>query len=279
MNDKHRNHIYKKEIADYYSQRSQSYDQSNWHDCIAKKLVETAKISPELKLLDIATGTGVVAMYAAAKLGPSGSIIGVDISKGMISTAISKIPDLPTTNIHFELGDGEELHFAPGSFDLILCGSAFIWMNDLLSTLIHWKTRLKPKGRVGINAFSENAFVTGVVAQKVLHKYGVTYQMSKPTGSAEKCHHLFDQAGFKNIEVIVDEGGNYIDFEQAKKAWNGLRQPAPGQYPHPMANMTDEEIANARSDFEHQLEILNTDRGIWNDMTTFYVFGEIPDNS
>lgn len=271
--------MYKKEIADYYSQRSQSYDESTWHDRIARKLVELAKVSPNATVLDIATGTGMVAMYVASKLGPSGSLVGIDISEGMINIAKSKIPDSLINNVHFELGDGEALQFPLESFDLVLCGSAFIWMNDLHSTLTHWKTRLKPNGRVGLNAFSENAFVTGMVTQKVLIKYGVSYLMSKPTGSVEKCHELLERAGFKNIEIVVDEDGSYIGLEEAKKAWTSIRQPAPGQYPHPLATMTAKQMANAQADFEQELERLNTDRGIWNDMTTFYVYGEKPSDS
>lgn len=265
---------YKGEIADYYSRRSHAYDESAWHDRIARKLVECARIGTDDSVLDIATGTGMVAMYAAKRLGPRGSLIGIDISEGMIEIARSKIPGAPIHNIRFEIGDGEALPFSPDSFDLILCGSAFIWMTDLHSALTHWKALLKPKGRIGFHAFSESAFVTGVVAQKVLLKHGVSYLMSKPTGSVEKCRHLLGQAGFRNIEIVVDEDGNYMDLDKAKSAWKGLRQPAPGQYPHPLAGMTDEQMIKAQTDYEQELDRLNTDQGIWNDMTTFYVFGE-----
>lgn len=265
---------YKKEIADYYTQRSHVYDESAWHDRIARRLVEYARIGSDDSVLDIATGTGMVAMYAAKQLGPHGSLIGIDISEGMIDIASSKIPEAPIHNFRFEIGDGEALPFPPNSFDLILCGSAFIWMTDLHSALTHWRQRLKPKGRVGFHAFSASAFVTGVVAQKVLLKYGVSYLMSKPTGSVEKCRRLLEQAGFRNVEIVVDKNGNYIDLDKAKSAWKSLRQPAPGQYPHPLASMTDEQMAKAQTDYEHELNQLNTDQGIWNDMTTFYVFGE-----
>ena len=275
MNDA-QNQLYKKEIADYYSRRSQAYDESAWHDRIARKLVEAARIRADSAILDIATGTGLVALYAVAKLGASGSLVGIDISEAMIKIAKSKILDSPVNNIHFEIGDGEALQFPENSFDLILCGSAFIWMNDLHSTLTHWKTRLKPGGKIGLSAFSDNAFVIGVVAQKVLVKYGISFLMNKPTGSVEKCHRLFEQAGFKNIEIAVDNNGGYVGLREAKESWASLRQPAPGQYPHPLANMTAEQMANAQAEFEEELERLNTDQGIWNDMTTFYVFGERP---
>lgn len=238
---------YKDEIADYYSGRSRSYDDIAWHDRIARKLVELTEIRADASVLDIATGTGMVAMYAASKLGPNGALVGIDISEGMLNIARSKALEAPIKNIHFELADGEALPFPPGRFDVILCGSAFIWMHDLHATLTHWKAHLKPGGKIGFHAFSENTFVIGVVAQKVLLKYGVSYLMSKPTGSTEKCHQLLEQAGYKNIEILVDKDGGYIGLDDAKNAWASLRQPAPGQYPHPLANMTAEQMANAQA--------------------------------
>jgi ubiquinone/menaquinone biosynthesis C-methylase UbiE len=265
---------YKKEIADLYSGRSQAYDNSAWHDRIARKLVDYANIKSDSRVLDIGTGTGMVAFYAASKLGPRGSVIGIDISEGMIERAKSKLHNAQTTNIRFELGDGELLGYEPSSFDFIFCGSAFIWMTDLRTALTHWRSRLKPKGKVGFHAFSESAFVTGVVAQSVLLKYGVTYLMSKPTGSVDKCHKLLEQSGFKNADIKVDRYGAYISLEEARNSWVSAAHPAPGQFPHPLAGLTPEKLACARADYEQEIEKLNTQKGVWNDMTTFYVFGE-----
>ena len=265
---------YKKEIAGLYSMRSQAYDSSVWHDKIARKLVDYSNITIGSQVLDIATGTGMVALYAASKVGSLGSVIGIDISEGMIKKAKTKVDASEMLNVQFELGDGEALRFVPNSFDYIFCGSAFIWMTDLHATLVHWKTRLRPKGKLGFQAFSENAFVTGVVAQSVLARYGVSYLMNKPTGSVEKCQELLKQSGFRNIAVIVDADGDFISLEQAKSSWVSVLHPAPGQFPHPLASMTVEQLACAQVDYEHELEKLNTQKGIWNDMTTFYVFGD-----
>lgn len=265
---------YKKEIADLYSRRSHSYDNSAWHDRIARKLVDYANIKSDSQVLDIGTGTGMVALYAASQLGPGGSVIGIDISEGMIERAKSKLHSAHTPNVRFELGDGELLGYAPNSFDFIFCGSAFIWMTDLHATLTHWRERLKPDGKVGFHAFSESAFVAGVVAQSVLLKYGVTYLMSKPTGSVEKCRKLLEQSGFKNVDVKVDRYGTYVSLEEAINSWVSVSHPAPGQFPHPLAGLTPEQLACARADYEQEIEKLNTQKGVWNDMTTFYVFGE-----
>lgn len=265
---------YKKEIADLYSKRSNTYDNSAWHDRIARKLVDNANIKFGSRILDIGTGTGMAAFYALSKIGESGSVIGIDISKGMIEIAEAKLRETKFQNISFDIGDGEDLKYEQDSFDIIFCGSAFIWMTDLLSTLIHWRTRLRPGGKVGLHAFSENAFVTGTVAQSVLQKYGVNYLMSRPTGTNEKCKILLDKAGYRNIDIKVDTDGTFISLEDAKNSWVSASHPAPGQFPHPLKDLSPEQMASARADYELEIEKLNTSNGVWNDMTTFYVYGE-----
>jgi ubiquinone/menaquinone biosynthesis C-methylase UbiE len=265
---------YKNGIARLYSQRSQSYDDSAWHEEIARKLVDYSNIAVDSQVLDVATGTGMVAFYAATKLGPQGSVIGIDIAEGMIERAKAKLNDKSYPNVRFEVGDGEELAFPPNTFDYIFCGSALIWMTDLNAALSHWRTRLRPNGMVGFHAFSESAFVAGTVAQSVLSNFGISYLMSQPTGTPEKCRALLTDAGYKNIEVIAIEEGKYISLEEAKGSWVSASHPAPGQFPHPLTLMTSEQMTEAHAEFDHKLETLNTPEGIWNDMTTFYVYGK-----
>ncbi len=265
---------YKKSVAELYSRRSRSYDRSEWHDRMARNIVDYAEIKSGSKVLDIATGTGMVAFYAASKTGSDGAVIGIDISEGMIQISNTKLKSSEFSNIKFEIGDGETLAYEDKSFDYIFCGSVLIWMTDLQSALVHWRSKLKDTGKVGFHAFSENAFVSGVVAQSVLEKFGVSYLMNKPTGSVEKCEKLLTQAGYRNIDIKIDADGNYISKEDALNSWVTATHPAPGQFPHPMSTMTEKQISEAQSDFEREIEMLNTNRGIWNDMTTYYVFGK-----
>jgi len=112
---------YKKDIANLYSKRSQTYDESAWHDRLARKLVDLASINSDSQILDIGTGTGMLAFYAATKLGPQGFVMGIEISEGMIEKAKSKLHATQIRNVRFESGDGEALRFLPGSFDCIFC--------------------------------------------------------------------------------------------------------------------------------------------------------------
>jgi len=200
--------------------------------------------------------------------------VGIDIAQGMIDTAQAKNAAARHANLRFELADAENLPFPPDRFDFIFCGAALIWMTDIPGALRHWRTRLRAHGRVGFHAFSENAFVAGTVAQSVLATYGVSYQMSQPTGTPQKCRALLEGAGYKNIDIQTIDEGTFISLDEAKRAWLGATHPAPGQFPQPMANMTALQVEGARQEFERRLEALNSAHGIWNDMTTYCAYAE-----
>ena len=264
---------YKQQIADLYSRRSQTYDDGDWHPRIAHRLVEHARITRGQHVLDIATGTGMVAIEAAQLVGSEGRVVGVDISNGMLEQARRKVEALGLSNIQFQFADAEALDFPENSFDVVLCSSAFIWMSDLNAALRLWHRLLKPGGLIGFHAFAETAFVGGVVAQKVAEKYGISYAMSKPTGTIEKCHDLLAAAGFKVIEIKPEQDGGYISLEQAKRMWAGSEHPAPGQFPNPLSQLSSEQLEQAKAKFEAELEALVTEQGIWNDLTIFFTFG------
>jgi ubiquinone/menaquinone biosynthesis C-methylase UbiE len=268
---------YKQQIADIYSSRSANYDRGEWHPRIAHRLLKSARLQTGMQVLDIATGTGMVAIEAARIVCTEGRVIGIDISTGMVDIARQKAQALGLQNIEFQLADGEALDFPANTFDYIFCSSALIWMSDLRGALQHWHQLLKPGGKLGFHAFAETAFIGGVLTQKVLEKYGVSLLLSKPTGTVEKCQELLQQAGYESIEIESVPDGNWIDVEKAKGMWAGHESfPAPGQHPHPARQLTTAQLAQAKIEFDAELDKLQTDRGIWDDGTIFYTFGRKP---
>jgi ubiquinone/menaquinone biosynthesis C-methylase UbiE len=260
---------YKQQIADLYTCRSQTYDNSDWHLRIARRLVEYGRVSGGQRVLDIATGTGHAAIAAAEIVGSEGAVVGVDISPGMLDRARIKALELNLKHTEFLLADAEALDFPANSFDRIFCSSAFIWMSDLHAALAHWHGFLKPGGIIGIHAFADTAFVGGIVTQKVAEKHGISFNMSQPTGTVEKCRSLLEKAGFEAVEVKIEQEGSYISLEKAKAMRAGSSHPAPGQYPPPLSALSTEQLAQFKAEFEVELEALETEQGVWNDIHHF----------
>ena len=262
---------FKQQVADVYSHRSNNYDdEGDFHPRLAHRLIECVGIYKGQKILDIATGTGLVAIEAAQLVGSESHVVGVDISTGLLKVAQQKILAAGLSNIELRQADAEASEFPDNSFDRVLCCTALPLMTNLQATLRLWHRFLKPDGLIGLCVFAETAFITGVVLQKVAQRYGVSLIFNDLTGTETKCYTLLQQAGFKDIEVKTEQYGSYISLSTAKKSWEGSLK-----YPlcHPLEQLSPEQLQQVKADYFTQLEALETDKGIWNDITTFFVLG------
>ncbi len=107
---------YKQGIANLYNRRSQTYDDSKWHVQICQCLLEYAQVSFGQHVLDIATGTGHIAIAASQIVGSEGRVIGIDISAGMLEQTRNKVEALGLKNIDFQLADAESVNLPANSF-------------------------------------------------------------------------------------------------------------------------------------------------------------------
>lgn len=101
-----------------------------------------AGLRPGMRLLDVATGTGLVAQGAARILGKPGGVIGVDPSRGMLREA-QKVLSGPVVQ-----GRAEALPFHDGLFDMLSMGFALRHVADLEVAFREYCRVLKPGGRV-----------------------------------------------------------------------------------------------------------------------------------
>lgn len=267
---------YHKVITDSYDERSKRYDDSQWHRQIALQTVDYCPPEIGHQVLDVATGTGSIAFYAAELVGESGSVVGVDISHGMLNKCVEKNSALSFKNLEFLCADGEHLPFADSSFDRIYCTSAIFWMSNTLATLRHWCELLRPGGHIGFNATPSKSFFWGHGARLVLEKYGVSYICNIPAGDYEDAKALIHLAGLENFRFYEENKGHFIALKDALGPPLTTDAYAPGQFPHPMENISDEVKSKMQKDFESELLKRNTPEGIWHDTTQYFIFGQKP---
>src|SRR5689334_8860697 len=82
---------------------------------IVPVLLSHARLAPGMRVLDIATGTGLAAEAAVQAVGPSGHVTATDISPAMIAKARERLGGLP--NVSFSIEDGQALSFPDADFD------------------------------------------------------------------------------------------------------------------------------------------------------------------
>lgn len=113
------------------------------------RAVDEARLGPGDKALDVACGTGRLAMELAARVGPRGSVTGLDFSEEMLAIARAKEPA-----IDWRSGDALELPFADGQFDAVTSGFSVRNFSDLARGLREMRRVTRPGGRVVVLEFT-----------------------------------------------------------------------------------------------------------------------------
>lgn len=133
---------------------------------VAAGLVEGARI------LDVATGTGLVLRSAESITGNRGLAIGLDPSRGMLAEC-RKAARSPLIQAR-----GESLPFADASFDMVSMGYGLRHVNDLRALFAEYRRVLKPGGRLLVLELTQprsawarrlNRFYLGTLVPKVAY--------------------------------------------------------------------------------------------------------------
>jgi len=253
-------------IADFNSRTN--YD-NDFRYRLANPLVQLAQLQSGQKVLDVATGTGIVAIAAAQIVGDEGKVIGVDISSGMLSQAQRKIEASSLQNIELIEADADHLNFSDNSFDAIFCSSAIVWFSDIPGVLRSWYRFLRKDGLVAFSCFAEKSHTTSVVYRAVAQGYGIPMlNVNEPLGTPKKCHKMLQEAGFEDIELKTEQFGWYISLSDVESSWNGNLNNALGSL---LLQLELSKLEQCKAEYIAELEALATGKGIWHDVTTFFV--------
>lgn len=261
---------YQKLVAESYDIRADVYDNHVWAREWCEQLVEYCPPTAGESILDLGCGSGNIAFAIAERVGPDGSIVGVDIARQMIAYCNKKLKDTHFTNLTFEYGDAEQLDYPPNHFDRIYASAILPWLINPQAALRHWFEFLKPGGWIGLTVWPSNSFVWGDGERQALRKYGIQATVHEFSGTKEKTQQLMELAGFSKINIHVVERGRWMEPGSLKgdfsKGEYGI-----GQYPHYLENVPDDIIKQASKDYCAEVDRLTTEQGVWHDMTTFFV--------
>ena len=136
-----------------------SYAQ-HWHALLAGVQADAlALAAPQAGeyALDVACGTGVVTAAMAKAVGPTGSVVGADLSAGMVASAESRLLAAGISQARCERMDAEALSLPTASMDLVVCALGLMYMPDAEAALREMHRVLRPGGRAVLAVWGERS--------------------------------------------------------------------------------------------------------------------------
>ena len=203
-------------IAGLYD-RMNSVMTAGLHHEWRRRAADLAELSPGDRALDVATGTGDLALELATRVAPGGEVVGMDFSERMLELARAKAGAL----VRFESGNALALDYADGEFDAATVGFGARNFSDLQRGLSEMARVVRPGGRVVVleittprrpplSTFFDLWFDHAIPALgRVVDSQAYTYlpsSVKRFPGPEELAARMWD-AGLREIRYVLTAGG------------------------------------------------------------------------
>jgi SAM-dependent methyltransferase len=162
------------------------------HLPITEPVLEMMELQPQHRVLDMGCGAGWATRLLAARV-PQGSVVGIDISDGMIRRAQQASRQF--SNITYQVGSAESIPCNSNFFDRILSVESFYYYPDQQRALDELIRVLVPGGRlfILINLYKENPYSLRWVGALAVPVHAL---------SENEYAAMFRKHGFKKVETL-----------------------------------------------------------------------------
>jgi SAM-dependent methyltransferase len=113
-------------------------------------LLDALGVTPGERLLDVATGPGTLARIASSRLGPTGYVLGTDLSDAMLAIAEAKGSVPGGARIEYRRSPALPLDAPAGAFDVVCCQQGLQFFPDRRGALAEMRRTIRSCGRLGL---------------------------------------------------------------------------------------------------------------------------------
>ncbi|HVL80923.1 MAG TPA: methyltransferase domain-containing protein [Actinomycetota bacterium] len=205
-------------------------------------LVDRAGIGEGERVLDVACGTGIVAREAAKRVGPSGEVVGADISPHMLQVAQEVAASSPAPMRWVQTGADS---LPDGPFDAVLCQQGLQFFPDRAAAAGEMRRVLAPGGRAAIAVWcglDRHELFDALIRAEARHLDAPLEALATPFsfGDPDRLRATLTEAGFSDVEV--EEVTHGVSFPSATR-WVGMTMMAAAAVMPELLEMPDDQRA------------------------------------
>jgi len=173
----------------------------------APRVAEFAGLKAGMSVLDVACGTGVLSLVAADIVGPTGSVVGLDLNAGMLEVAKRK-----ATHIDWHEAPAEAIPFVNSTFDAVVSQFGLMFFQDKALAIREMMRVLRPDGNLAIAVWDSLENVTGYagITRLLSRLFGDSSAESLRApyslGDTQQLSSLFFDAGVPGVKIETVEG-------------------------------------------------------------------------
>lgn len=192
---------------------------------LSEALLAQSVLQPGLRVLDLASGPGLLAEAVAERVGLQGLVVASDIAEGQLAACPEH------SGLRVVAADAEALPFADGSFERVLCGLGLMFFPDAARALREARRVLGANGRIALSVWGTAEQVPLVeCALSCLRRLLPPPKLSRPSvfryGAPTLLNTLLASAGFARIEIVPVRFDSR--FTDAAAYWQGFLDLAGG---------------------------------------------------
>ena len=192
---------------------------------LQRALLDDAALQCGERVLDLASGPGLLARDAAAQVGDDGRLVASDIAEAMLAVGQRRATADGLANLLFAAADAEHLPFADDHFDAVLLGLGLFMFPHPERALAEIRRVLRPGGRLVLSVWGPREAVPLIShAQDCIARILPKPKVERPSvfrfGHAGPLELLLRQAGFG--EVSIAEHRLHCHFPSHEAYWQAF---------------------------------------------------------
>lgn len=266
----------RQQVLNTFETVAASYDNpaTRFFHCCGDRLISKLNPGTGSQILDVATGTGAVALPAALAVAPHGRVQAIDLSNAMLDRALHNLQKAGISNIDFHVMDGEHLEFKHDYFDYVTCSFGLFFFNDMQSGLKEWLRVMKPGGQIMLTSFNESAFrPLADIFKRDMAEYGIEIPQEKwrHLTNRDDCQALLESAGFNEISIEAEQMGYHL--ETVDNWWQLLYSTGFRGF---IDQLSPQQLEEFQQQHKQRIAEQASDQGIWLDVDTLFICARKP---